>query len=392
MVDVLNHFGLDYATFGNHEFDLKQEDFYQRMQEAKFTWISSNVLDNNGEPFAGVHQRLVVPITDFKTGRTIKLGIFGLTIDSKKTDYVRFANPMDSARQQIAELKKESDIIVALTHLSIDTDEKLVNTFDEIDVLLGGHEHVNYQRWRGQFKPILKGDANVRSVYVVDLTYYPETGRVKVTPNLVPINETLAEDPGVKKIVDQWMDRAFDAFREQGLDPLQVISITQQPLDVLESQVRTQSTNLTQLIADSLLHAYPTAELSLYNSGAIRVDDILPAGKITQYDVIRVLPFGDTVQLVEISGQLLQAILNYGEERKGTGTFLQCARCEKSTSGDWLINGKPLDKSRSYQTSVISFLANRYRNEPGFKLIDEGKTNDIRKLVIETLRASSQAN
>jgi len=37
MVDVLNHFELDYATFGNHEFDIKESQFHQRMQEAKFT-------------------------------------------------------------------------------------------------------------------------------------------------------------------------------------------------------------------------------------------------------------------------------------------------------------------------------------------------------------------
>lgn len=66
MVDVLNHFELDYATFGNHEFDVKENQFNQRMKEAKFTWVSSNVFAADGQPYAGVKQNLVIPVTDKK--------------------------------------------------------------------------------------------------------------------------------------------------------------------------------------------------------------------------------------------------------------------------------------------------------------------------------------
>ena len=51
MVDVLNHFALDYATFGNHEFDIKENQFNQRIKEAKFTWVSSNVFTADGHSF-----------------------------------------------------------------------------------------------------------------------------------------------------------------------------------------------------------------------------------------------------------------------------------------------------------------------------------------------------
>ncbi len=54
MVHVLNHFGLNYATFGNHEFDINKTQFNQRMSEAKFTWVSSNVIPANGEPYDDV--------------------------------------------------------------------------------------------------------------------------------------------------------------------------------------------------------------------------------------------------------------------------------------------------------------------------------------------------
>lgn len=386
MVDVLNGFGLDYATFGNHEFDLQKQEFDQRMQEAKFTWISSNVFDNHGKSFTGVQQRWVVPVTDPLTGNSVRIGFVGLTLDSNNPDYVSFLDPIESARVQVAELKKSSDIIIALTHQSLAMDEQLVSEINDIDLLLGGHEHVNYQRWRGNFVPILKGDANVRSVYVVDLSYAPKTGKITIKPHLVPINDTLVEDPEIKKIVDQWMEVAFSAFREQGFDPEKTVTTTRQPLDGLESQVRTQSTNLTRLIANSMMPVYPEAELSLYNSGSIRIDDILPAGEITQYDVIRILPFGGEVQLADIKGSLLKRIMNTGEQGRGAGTYLQCAHCEKSKNGQWLINAQPLNENKSYKTSIASYLGKKYLNEPGFTLIENGENTDIRKLVIQELK------
>jgi len=62
MVDVLNQLELDYATFGNHEFDLKEEQFNKRMDEAKFTWISSNVVNANGQSYTGVKKAWLFPL------------------------------------------------------------------------------------------------------------------------------------------------------------------------------------------------------------------------------------------------------------------------------------------------------------------------------------------
>lgn len=155
-------------------------------------------------------------------------------------------------------------------------------------MLLGGHEHVNFQNWRGNFTPLLKADANVRSVYVVDLYYDPQTGKTEIKPVFVPINDSLAENSAVKAVVDQWMNIAFDAFRQQGFEPEDVVTTTTEALDGLKSNVRSSADHLTQLIAWSMLQPYPEAELSIYNSGSIRIDDILPAGDITIYDIIRV--------------------------------------------------------------------------------------------------------
>ena len=180
MVDVLNHFGLDYATFGNHEFDLKESQFRQRMKEVKFTWVSSNVFNNDSKPYDGVKQNIVIPITDQKRKKTFKIGLFGLTLPANTPDYVLYTDPLITAGKQIEQLADQVDFIIALTHQAIDDDVTLLQTYPQVGLLLGGHDHINFQRWRGNFTPLLKGDANVRSVYVIDLYFDPTTEKTEI--------------------------------------------------------------------------------------------------------------------------------------------------------------------------------------------------------------------
>ncbi len=394
MVDVLNHLGLDYATFGNHEFDVKESQFFKRMDEVKFNWVSSNVFDANGQPFAGVKPSLIIPVTDPVSGASFKLGIFGVTLTVNQPDFVTYTEPMQSAAEQVKALNNEVDFLLALTHQSIDDDETLIQQQPSIDLLLGGHEHVNYQRWRGNFTPLLKGDGNARSVYVVDIYFDPKTGEKSIEPRLVLINESIAEDPEVKAIVDQWVKIAFDAFREQGFEPEAVVTTTTEPLDGRASSVRTGQTNLSQLIARSMLRAYSDVDLTLYNSGSIRIDDILPAGKISEYDVIRVLPFGGAIQLAEIRGDLLEKTLLQGQANAGAGGYLQSANTA-FVAGQWQVNGKVIDKSKVYKIAISDFLASGREQglafikpgADGFKIINDGKDHDIRQLVIDEMKS-----
>lgn len=396
MVDVLNHFGLDYATFGNHEFDVKESQFNQRMEEAKFTWVSSNVFRVNGEPYAGVKQHVVMPFTDKNSGKTFNVGLFGLTLSVNKPDYVRYTDPLRTASEQVSLLADKADFIIALTHQSISDDETLLQDNPQVGLLLGGHEHINYQRWRGNFAPLLKGDANVRSVYVVDLYFDPITGETEVKPTFVPINDRFTEDATVKNVVDKWVTIAFDAFRKQGFQPEEVITTTTIALDGLESSVRSSQTSLTELIANSMLQPYPDAELSLYNSGSIRIDDVLPAGKITVYDVIRILPFGGNVQLATIKGSLLKEALDQGLANIGSGGYLQSANTQYRNN-TWEINHVPINDNQIYAIAINDFLASgRERglaflnaDNPDFAIINLGEAYDIRQLVIDALKRST---
>lgn len=119
--------GLDYATFGNHEFDLRKTDFDKRMAESTFVWFSSNVTGEDGQAFPKVPANVVLTARD-GAGRQTRIGMFGLTIDSNAAAYVRYLDPFETARRQVADLTATSDVIVALTHLAINQDEALAES------------------------------------------------------------------------------------------------------------------------------------------------------------------------------------------------------------------------------------------------------------------------
>jgi 5'-nucleotidase len=395
MVAVLNQIGLDFATFGNHEFDLSKEAFYQRLKEAKFKLFSGNVFDSQGQPFPGVNPYQIIEIKT-NEGKIVKLGLIGVTINSNKKNYVTYKDALTTVREQVKDLKERVDIIIAVTHLSIVQDREIAESIPEIDIILGGHEHENIQQWRGRdFTPIYKADANARSVYIHYLTFDTESRSLSINAKLQPVTEAIPEDPETAKVVKQWMDKGFNAFRAQGFSPEERVTKTKEPLDGLESRVRYQKTNLTEIIANSMLQEVENADLAVFNSGSIRIDDIIPRGEVTQYDIIRTLPFGGKVLAVEMNGAILEKMLNQGQANQGRGGYLQTANVTKDDrTGSWLINQKPLQTQRNYRLAINDFLVSGRETglefinlkEPGIKLI--GEKRDIRLVLIDGLRKS----
>jgi 5'-nucleotidase len=413
MVAVLDALGLDWATFGNHEFDISEEHFDQRMREASFGWVSANVTDASGRPTPGVVRSTVLTFGG-ADGPALRLGLVGGTLQGVYKDYVQVADPLPAITADAKALRPDVDVLVALTHLALDEDTTLAETVPEIDLILGGHEHENWAVRRGaSLTPILKADANVRTVYVVRLAWDPATGDLSIRPELVPITEGMPEDPAVAAEAQRWVELAFDAFRADGFEPDEPVTVTDEELDGRAATVRNRSDTLTDLIAEAMLRASPGADASVYNSGSIRIDDILPAGRVTQYDVIRVLPFGGDVVEVEISGALLRRVLDQGVANRGEGGFLQYAGitraegpagagsssgsgadcdCGGGGAGAWTVAGAPLDDTRTYRVAFTDFLLTGREEGLGYLTLDNpevkelGERGDIRRVVITELQ------
>jgi 5'-nucleotidase len=200
MVAVLNATGVDWATFGEHDFDLPHAAFRQRLAEQQFRIVSSNVTDANGFPFDGTVRSAVVPVS--LGTQELRVGLIGLTLDANQQPWVRYLPPLEAAKSEIARLRLSGslDAVVALTHLSLAEDAALAEAVDDIDVVLGGHEHENWMLRRGaRFAPIVKADAEVRSVALVTLTF-GDGGRPSVAVRLQRIDERIAPDPAVEAV------------------------------------------------------------------------------------------------------------------------------------------------------------------------------------------------
>ncbi len=98
------------------------------------------------------------------------------------------------------------------------------------------------------------------------------------------------------------------------------------------------------------------ADLALFNAGSIRIDDVIPAGPIRQYDVLRVLPFGGQIVEARIRGDMLSKVLDQGRANRGSGGFLQTAGVTADARGGWRIGDRPLEPQRLYRVAISEFL------------------------------------
>ena len=290
-------------------------------------------------------------------------------------------------------MRDSVDILIALTHLSLAQDKALAEAVTELDLILGGHEHENWQLRRGDgFTPILKADANARTVYVVEITFDPARRRRWINPRLMTVTDSIPDDSATAQEVQHWLDLAYQGFRQAGFEPAQVVADVPVALDGRESVIRQQPTTLTQLIADALLREADGGELALYNSGSIRLDDVLPAGRVTQYDVIRILPFGGKVLTVEMQGSLLSRVLDQGQTNRNSGGYLQMVGVDRGEAGAWLVHGRAIASHRWYRVATTAFLVSG--RESGLSYLKPGNVGlrvvhehrDIRLAVIDHLR------
>jgi 5'-nucleotidase / UDP-sugar diphosphatase len=379
-VAVLNVMGVQWATLGNHEFDVSEAAFHQRLAESTFGIVSSNVVDAQGQPFKGTVPSTVVPIR--VAGRTIRLGLIGLTIDFNRRPWVTYLPAVAAARAQIDKLKGQSDAIVALTHLGLAGDEALAIGVPEIDLILGGHEHDNWILRRGPAAtPIAKADANGRSAIVATLTFGAPGARPAVDTRLEILNTGagVAPQPRVQAEVAKWMQLGFAAFRQDGLDPEAAVATISTPLDGREATVRNRPGDLTNLIVAAMAREAGPVDVAVLNGGSVRIDDVLLPGPVRQYDIIRILPFGGKVVRATLEGALLGSILEAGLANQGSGGYLHTLGVTREGSA-WIVRGKPLDPAGRYRVALPEFLLTGGESRMKFLTRDNPQVSDVHEL------------
>lgn len=405
MVETLNAMGLDYATFGNHEFDLKTADLLQkRILQSNFEYTVCNAFradSSRVRPFVQNDAGELVPpflIRTFRNaqGQEVKVGILGVVLPFNQADYVHYEPVVVSFRETVEELRPKVDVIVAMTHLNEADDLALAEEVPGVALFMGGHDHHHMSHYVGE-TVIAKADANAKTAYVHRITWYPSSGVSKVNSTLVPINPALPDDPSTAAVVEKWQENVGRIMGDQGYSPGEILMDADPPLECQEVVVRRRQTNYGNLVLRAFEAAAPGADVYLINSGSMRLDDNI-SGAVTQYDVLRTLPFGGGLVRMALPGEVLKKVLDIGEgENRGEGGYLQRYRAEKEGEG-WLINGQPLKAGQRYAVVLPAFVAagneanleflKDYKQEQLGPLVVDGASvrNDVRDLTIAYMR------
>ena len=439
---LMNLAGYDIMTFGNHEFDLgSSAEGHQALVDfikaAKFPFVSSNVDFSKDEKFNGLFSDLVSSEPEngkiyngiIKEIEGKKVGFFGLTtLDTKNISSpkkVEFENYLQEAEKAVQAFENEGvDIIVAVSHLgyddtaAVDNDLSLASQVDGIDVIVGGHTHTQLQQpifvnkdENGEVKdPTVIVQAGSQGDYLgsIDVQFDENGVVVGQDGSLIGIKsvEALEKDGKLEladtealTILEEYKTKVDEvAAKEIGVDAEVELANPRTNGDNSHISVRKNETILGNLITDGMLDKakeFTGKEdiiMALQNGGGIRSS--INSGPITTGEVITVLPFGNTLATIEITGaELKQAFeTSFGKFPAENGGFLHVSGGKvkfdsSKPAGERVVSIEYKKADGSYATieadNTYTIATNAFTAMGGDdytvfkKAYDEGRVNDL---------------
>ena len=312
VADVMNELEYNAMCIGNHEFDVGPAELATLIDRAGFPVLSANVDASADENLTG----MILPYEIFNFDGD-DVAVIGLTTES--TAYasspgpdVRFLDAVVAAQRAVDQLEEgDIDVIIALTHLGYGGDLELARSVDGIDVIVGGHTHTLLDPY-----PTLTTSASGEPVLVVTAHEWGKRlGRLDVlftddglvhsyTGELIPIEETIPENEAMLRVLADYRP-AIDELM------VRVVGTADVDLNGTREDIRVRETNLGNLICDAMLWKTRNldATIAIQNGGGIRAS--IPAGEITMGQVLEVLPYGNQISVLSLSGaRLVEALEN----------------------------------------------------------------------------------
>lgn len=388
-VRFMNYAGYDAMALGNHEFDMGPKVLANFIEKAKFSVLCAN-FDFSKEDTLKDKVKSWVVIE--KGGE--KFGVFGLTTPetaeiSSPGKNIVINDYLETAKAIVKELESKGiNKIIALTHIGWDNDVRLAKEVEGIDVIVGGHSHTLPQSY-----PTVIADDNTPTLIVQANEYGKYLGRLDVVfnnagviqswkGNLIPVDNKIKEEPLCKVKFEDYKKPVNKMMNA-------VVGESLVDLDGERSRVRSQETNLANLITDAMLAKAKivNAVIAIQNGGGIRAS--IPKGKITLGQIMTVLPFSNYLVALDLTGQqIIEALENGVSQVKDlAGRFPQVSGLRfvwdpnaevgkrvvsvevKNPDGTY----QPIDPSKTYRIVTNNFLA---QGGDGYTVFQKG-TNFI---------------
>lgn len=368
-VACMDAVGYEFATLGNHEFSNSLPQIQKLLAMSRCTNVLANArLRANGQPLCQPY----VVVERFG----LKIALFGLIVRDTQNyrgarEGVEILDPFETARQLVPQLRSQADLVILISHLGYEDDQRLAREVPGIDVIVGGHSHTRltaptFIEWRQKDAPNLGGTLIVQAFQWggelgrLDLTFWrnPDTNRwemVAYRGQLIPITADIPEDPATRKVLDGYWKRiarrygrvvgvATDDFVQRGNDYAHY-----------------------NLVSDAIRETFGS-EFDIQNMFGVRIE--LAKGAITYYDLARMLPFGNTIVRFEIRGRDLKALL---QRHRPTVSGIRY-RVENGRLVQATLNGEPIQDDKLYKGTTNSYFAGRVLTEMGISFVDTGRT------------------
>jgi 2',3'-cyclic-nucleotide 2'-phosphodiesterase (5'-nucleotidase family) len=412
----MNMVGYDAAAAGNHDFDLGKDVFIEMTKSANFPILAANIIDKkSGDVFEYVKPYTIIE----KQG--LKIGVFGISTEATENmsfaEHIKgldFTAEAPAAKNAVAELKKQgADLIVGIVHMGLpyDTEEgykelqeaekqgitkksylnamEMARYVPGIDVLFGGHIHKGYDEpWVDPVNHTLcfqnYGNGGNLGMAVLEIDMKSKTIAGYDLPSrdsglLLLTQDEYWPDPEVQTAIKKQQQEV-----EKGFD--EVVGITEYAL------TRSQGESpMNNLICDAMIDA-TGADFSFTNFGGVRSD--LQIGPITPRDLFKVLPFGNSIVVLKMSGKMLHELFESKLTGNRSGLAIGGGKVIYDRSrpdGDKIINfeinGEPLNPDQDYKVAMTDYLA---EGNSGLSILETIPEKDIDRTGIILREAVTQ--
>ena len=359
IVKIMNQTGYDGMTAGNHDFNYGKERLLELKELAEFPIMGANVLTASGENFLDTY--FVKEIA----GK--KILVMGLSTPEtlykshpQNTEGLVFIDPVETAKQIVSSNRSKVDLIIALSHLGQEgdfTSNMLAEKVSGIDLIIDSHSHD-------------KGELKIGSTVIIQTGEYGlNLGKVEIlfSGETFTIASSLIDAAALTETEENKDVVATIAQYKEAVDTVQaeIIGKTTVKLEGTRDLVRTQETNLGNLVTNAILNK-SGADLALTNGGGIRAS--IEAGDITRKHVFDVLPFGNLIAVKDVPGSVIKDMLEFSVRLypEANGGFLHGAgitfafdetKAPLSRVHDIKIKGVALDPNKIYSLATNDFMA-----------------------------------
>lgn len=371
---LLNDMGYDFSILGNHEFDLGADSMAKVLSHSKATLLSTNY-DMQGTPFEGMFKPVDVRVVDGK-----RIGFMAINlrpdgmIAKAKTGGVRYADGIEAANAAAWWLRnvEHCDMVIALTHIGYSADPSLISDIDlakktrGIDLIIGGHSHTLVQPGNPEVPNVFRNLDGKEVVIAQTGRYGANLGKIDIDLDTKQIKpEMIALDSRFDAKVDQAIASWLEPYTT-GVD-----SLYKTPLFTASEALPQGSPQLKNFVSD-FVYAQGSKfakniDFALVNDGGMR--NSLPEGVVGEGHIRDVLPFHNTIAIVDMKGSDLIELLGVMANGSVTsvskhlqGEFVPPVRKDGATVSpsrvkSVTINGKPIDPERTYRIATIDYLA-----------------------------------